>query len=164
MPLGEMDSLPKIIPTLRETGFYIAGFNVITDWIVSPLVVAGLKLSPERLLEPLSRLLFWSMGRFARPPFGSTLRLDAAGVSAGLPHKLTIQLSHEDGYEFTAIPVVAAILQWQEARRPGLVYQAHFVEPERLMQDMARMGIAVNMVDDQLNNGKVAHPTSRASV
>jgi saccharopine dehydrogenase (NAD+, L-lysine-forming) len=165
MPLSEMDSLPEIIPTLRETGFYIAGLNTVTDWIVSPIVVAGLKISPEGLLGPMSRLLFWSMGRFARPPFAATLRLDAAGTTGGLPHQLTVQLSHEDGYEFTAIPVVASLLQWQDdaIRRPGLVHQAHFVHPERLLRDMARMGVAIDIVDDLLDKRGVIRIASQES-
>jgi saccharopine dehydrogenase (NAD+, L-lysine-forming) len=165
MPLSEMDSLPELIPTLRETGFYIAGFNTITDWIVSPLVVAGLKISPERLIGPMSRLLFWSMSRFTRPPFGTTLRLDAAGTTGGLPHQLTVQLSHEDGYEFTAIPVVASLLQWQDGatRRPGLVHQAHFVHPERLLRDMVRMGVAIDIVDNLLDKREAIQIASQES-
>lgn len=147
MPLDEMDALPEMIPTLQETGFYIAGFNGITDYFISPVVMAGLKLAPERLLPAMSRLLFWSMGRFARPPFGTLLMLEASGVTGGEPHRLTARLFHEDGYVFTAVPVVATIFQWLdgEARRPGLWCQAHIVNPERLLRDMAGMGIDIDI-------------------
>jgi saccharopine dehydrogenase (NAD+, L-lysine-forming) len=105
------------------------------------------------------------MSRFARPPFGVTLRLDATGMTGGLPHQLTVQLSHEDGYEFTAIPVVATLLQWQDGatRRPGLVHQAHFVDPGRLIRDMARMGVAIDITDELPNDREMVHSASQTT-
>jgi saccharopine dehydrogenase (NAD+, L-lysine-forming) len=160
MPLDEMDALPEMIPTLRKTGFYIAGFNPVTDWLVTPLVLAGLKIAPERLLPSMSRLLFWSMGRFARPPFGTMLTLEASGVTGGEPHHLTARLFHEDGYVFTAVPVVATILQWldSEARKPGLWYQAHIVDPERLVRDIAGMGIEISINENSPAKQYIPHP------
>jgi saccharopine dehydrogenase (NAD+, L-lysine-forming) len=149
-----------MIPTLRETGFYIAGFNAVTDWLITPIVMAGLKIAPERLLPSMSRLLFWSMGRFARPPFGALLMLEASGVTGGEPHHLTVRLFHEDGYVFTAVPVVATIRQWLdgEARRPGLWHQAHSVDPERLLRDMAGMGIEIEVNENVPEKERPLYP------
>lgn len=43
------------------------------------------------------------------------------------------------------MPVVATILQWLDGsiRKPGLFTQGELVQPERLLNDMQRMGIAV---------------------
>jgi len=144
MTLGEMDALPELIPSLRETGFFVGGFNWFSDWFVSPLVMVGLKLAQRRLLPPLARLQFWSMSRFARPPYGTVLQLEATGTLDGAPHALTLRLSHDDGYAFTAIPVVACVRQWlSEPRRPGLWFQGQYVVPEALLRDMGRMGVSI---------------------
>lgn len=146
MGLSEMDALPEQIPALRETGFFIAGFNPVADWFASPVVMLGLKIAPRRLLSPMTRLMFWSMCRFARPPFGTLLRLEASGIAAGRLQTMMMNLSHEDGYALTAIPVAACVRQWLAgARRPGLWYQAQFVEPEPFLRDMAHMGVRINM-------------------
>lgn len=147
MTLGEMDALPDLIPSLRETGFFVGGFNPVSDWLVSPLVMVGLRLAPRRLLRPLARLQFWSMARFARPPYGTVLQLEAAGERDGAPHTMTLRLSHDDAYALTAIPIVACVQQWLAGpRRPGLWFQAHFVEPEALLHGMARMGVQIVQV------------------
>jgi len=147
MTLAEMEALPQMFSSLRETGFAIAGFNPISDWVVMPVVIAGLKVAPRHLLAPMARLLFWSLARFAGPPFGVALRLEAAGTTSGRPHNLTVNLFHENGYAFTAIPVAACIRQWLDgrARRPGLHFQAHVVEPEAFLRDMARLGATVTV-------------------
>ena len=63
----------------------------------------------------------------------------------GQPKRFDLTLSHADGYWFTAIPVVASLLQVLDgsARRPGLWFQASIVEPQRLLHDMQRMGIEI---------------------
>lgn len=37
MYLAEMRALPTLIPSLTSTGFYVAGFNPVADWLVLPL-------------------------------------------------------------------------------------------------------------------------------
>ncbi len=49
-----------------------------------------------------------------------------------------------DAYALTAIPVVACVRQWLAGpRRPGLWFQGQYAEPEALLRDMARMGVAI---------------------
>ena len=55
MTLEEMRAIPQSLPTLRETGFFVGGFNPVTDWVVMPLMMVALKVSPS---------LKQSMGRF----------------------------------------------------------------------------------------------------
>jgi saccharopine dehydrogenase (NAD+, L-lysine-forming) len=145
MFLEEMRAIPDLVPGIRETGFYVGGFNWFTDWLMSPLVILGLKLAPRRGLQPLARLFRWSLISFSRPPYGTMLKLEARGQKDGRAKVLDLTLYHPDGYVFTAVPVVATLLQLLDgsARKPGLHFQAHIVEPQRLMRDMDRLGIEI---------------------
>lgn len=144
MTLEEMRRLPERFPDLRETGFFVGGFNPVTDWIVMPVMMMALKLSP-RLMDAMGRWMMWSLKSFTRPPYGTRLKLEAEGEKNGQLTTFEMLLSHQDGYVFTAVPVVATILQWLDGsiRQPGLFTQGELVQPERLIRDMQRMGIAV---------------------
>lgn len=43
----------------------------------------------------------------------------------------------------TAIPVIALLLQYNQIRQPGLQLMGHLAEPNRLFNDMERMGVRV---------------------
>lgn len=149
MFLEELRQLPIVYPNLREAGFYVGGFNAFVDWLVLPLVFAGVKLrgrsSPA--VHRLGRLLLWGLVRFSRPPFGTVLRLEAAGIRDGSPLRLVMQASHPDGYALTAIPAAACILQMlsPQSRRPGVWLQAQFVEPLRFFTDLGRLGVQIDV-------------------
>jgi saccharopine dehydrogenase (NAD+, L-lysine-forming) len=147
MHLEEMRTLPEAYPSLVETGFFVGGFNWFVDYLVFPLLFGMLKLAPHRGLRPGGRMLLWGLRTFSRPPYGTLLKLEAHGQKDGHPEALNLLLSHPDGYVFTAIPVVACLLQCLDgsAVKPGLWAQAWIVEPERLLQDMQRMGIQLEI-------------------
>jgi hypothetical protein len=55
---------------------------------------------------------------------------------------MTIRLSHDDAYAFTAIPVAATIMQYlKRANEPGFYFQSHFLSPENLLQVRRGLGI-----------------------
>ena len=78
----ELRDIPNIFPTLRDTGFYIAGSNWFTDLIITPLVFIGLKLAPKRGLRPLGKLMWWGMGK-SKPPHVVALKVEAKGQLNG---------------------------------------------------------------------------------
>lgn len=153
MFLEEMRAIPKLVLGLRETGFYVGGFNWFTDWIVSPLLML-VKVVPDRSLRPLARLFRWSLNTFSRPPYGTMLKVEARGKEDGQAKAINLTLYHPDGYVFTAVPVVATLLQLLDgsARKPGLHLQAHIVEPRRLMRDLARLGIEISGIKENTND------------
>ncbi len=141
----ELRDLPRMFPTLRETGFYMADSNWVADWLVTPIVMAGLKIAPKRGLRPMGKLMWWAMQNFSRPPCVVLLKVIASGEKNGQPTRVEASLSHPDGYELTSIPVAACLLQWLDgsARRPGVWMMGHLVQPQRLFADMQRMGVRV---------------------
>jgi saccharopine dehydrogenase (NAD+, L-lysine-forming) len=140
----ELRPLPELYPTLKEAGFYMSETHWMTDWVIMPLAWAWLKLSPGAV-RPIGKFLWWGMGTFHKPPYRVELQVQASGLKAGRPASFQASVAHPDGYELTAIPVVAALLQYLDgsARKPGLWMMGHLVEPVRLMRDMEAMGVEI---------------------
>jgi len=149
MMLEEMRSIPDLFPSLKETGFYVGSFNWFVDWVIMPIALVAMKLSPHLAKRPMARWMHWGLNTFSKPPFGTMLKVEARGERDGQLKIMQITIAHPDGYMFTAIPVAACLLQYLDGSiaKPGLWLQAHIVEPTRFMNDMQRMGISVQMVD-----------------
>ena len=135
----EMRDLPKMYPALKETGFYISGSNWIADILITPLVMVGLKLFPKQGIRPLGTLMWWAMGK-SKPPYRVVLKVEAKGQLNGVRTQVQARCEHEDGYELTAIPVVALLMQYERVRKPGLHMMGHLAEPDQLFRDMKSMG------------------------
>jgi len=148
----ELRSLPSMFPSLRETGFYISEVHWILDWIVMPITWGLLTIAPKAV-RPIGKFLWWGMGTFHKPPYRVELQVQAAGLKDGRPVKVRSSIAHPDGYELTAIPVVATLLQYLDgfARKPGLWMMGHVVDPHRLIRDMEKMGVACSTkIEDRL--------------
>jgi len=154
--MPEMRYIPDEFTQIRETGFYIAGFNWFVDWFLSPLILLAVLIAPKTTTRPMAKLLFWGAKRFTRPPYGTQLVVDAVGRRGREPSKERLILSHEDAYVFSAVPVVAFLRQYLESavRKPGLWMMGQLAVPIRLLEDMERIGITVHrQVSDQRRVG-----------
>ena len=140
----ELRPLPDVYPSLKETGFYMSESHWMTDYFIMPLVWFGLKVFPNSV-RTIGKLLWWGMGNFHNSPYRVELQVHASGIKTGQPHKLVARVSHSDGYELTAIPVVATLLQYlsNPVPRPGLWMMGYYADPVRLMDDMKKMGVEV---------------------
>jgi saccharopine dehydrogenase (NAD+, L-lysine-forming) len=141
----EMNDLPKMLPSLKETGFYLASVNLLADTLLTPFIMLGLKLFPKRGVRPLGKLLWWEMTALPKPPYRVLLFVDAKGHRNGKPTTVHARIEHPDGYELTAIPVVAFLQQYLDgsAHKSGLWMMGHLAEPVRLMKDMKAMGAII---------------------
>ena len=153
MFLEELRLLPGEFPFLKDMGFYMGGFSWFVDLIIFPFVMVVLKLFPERGLNVMSKLMGWSLSRSSKPPFGIVLKLEASGERDHKNRVMDITLFHEDGYWFTAIPVVACLKQYLDGsiRKPGLWTMGNLSEPGRLMNDMEKMGITIREQEKIVN-------------
>ena len=157
MTLDEMSTLPDMFPTLQDAGFYIGGFDFVTNMIVIPLLIAGLKVLPWVKPVTWGKLIVWSHGKFNRPPYGTCLHLETEGIKDGDPLFISLDIFHEDEYELTAVPVVSAVEQILEGsiRKPGLHYMAALVDPDRMLSDMKEMGIRIDQKNSETKeNGR----------
>jgi saccharopine dehydrogenase (NAD+, L-lysine-forming) len=58
---------------------------------------------------------------------------------------VVVELRHPDGFEFSAIPVLACLRQYLDGSiaRPGVWLMGEVVEPKRLFADMERMEVLI---------------------
>ncbi len=147
MFLEELRSLPISIPSLNETGFYIAGFNWMTDYIIMPIAFTAFKMFREKAKKPMGKLFSWGLRNFSKPPYGAILQLDAKGLKNEQNSYMHMRLAHDDAYVLTAVPVAACLLQYIDGsiRRPGLWFQANLVKPTQFFNDIERLGVRVNI-------------------
>jgi saccharopine dehydrogenase (NAD+, L-lysine-forming) len=143
----ELHPLPEIYPSLRNVGFYISESHWVTDWVIMPITWIWLKIMPKAV-GPIGRLLWWGMGTFHKPPDRVELQVQASGLKEGSRVEIQASVAHPDGYELTAIPVVACLLQYMDgsARKPGLWMMGYIIDPIRLMKDMQKMGAQTNTI------------------
>ena len=89
----------------------------------------------------------WSFKRFAEPPYGTALKLEARGTKDGKAKAVDIILRHDDGYIFTAASVASCVLQYLDGsiRKPGVWMEGMAVDPERTLRDLRRFGVSVEV-------------------
>ena len=142
--MTELRLLTKLMPDLKHTGFYVAGFNWFADYVVTPLIMLGARIVPRHIEAPLGNLLSWSTKKFARPPYGTVVQVDAEGQRGGQPVRFRLSLFHEDAYVLTAVPTVAMIKQMLKRKvQPGIHLMGLCCDPVELFEDIGRTEISI---------------------
>ncbi len=149
MFMEELRTVPKEVPSLKEMGFYIAGFNWVNDYIIMPIAFTSFKLFGVRVRDSMGKFFRWGLKKFSKPPYGSVVQLEAKGHNGDEKSELQIRLTHYDAYWMTAVPVAACLLQYLsgDIRKPGLWFQANAVEPIQFLEDMERLGITITITE-----------------
>ncbi len=144
LQMEEMRALPKMFP-LEETGVYVAGFNWFIDYLVMPFAIILPKIKKGLGRHMIAKMLIFGFNNFSKNNRGVAFVLEAEGVKDGKLKKFRILAEHNDAYEFTAIPVVACVHQYLEAKinNTGLFMMGHVVDPIYLLKDMEKMGIRI---------------------
>ncbi|HEY9853614.1 MAG TPA: saccharopine dehydrogenase NADP-binding domain-containing protein [Leptolyngbyaceae cyanobacterium] len=147
MLLEEMRFLPAEISSLKEMGFYIAGFNWFVDYVVFSLAIPALNIWPKTAIGPIAKMMVWGLNTFSQPPYRTILLLEASGWKNEQFKTMRVQLEHQNGYLLTAIPVVACLLQYLDGsiKKPGLWWQGNIVEPNQMLEDIRRLGVNVEI-------------------
>lgn len=166
MHLPEMISLPKALPDLRETGFFVGGFNPLTDYVILPMVMAILRYLPKGYWKYAARLFRWGINQ-TKPPYGIMLATDCVGYERNIKKEGSIKLFHEDAYVMTAAPVVACVEQYleMENKRSGVWLQADFVDPLSFINRLKSLGIRVeenlNTINSSAQQPAMPQPAGR---
>ena len=145
MSLEELRRLPQSIPSLRDCGFYVSGFNPVVDWLLMPAGMLAMKVAPEAAAAPYARLLAAALRRFGRPPFGCVWQVEARGQTADGRRELGLRVGHADGYWLTAASAAACLRQCLDGSLTpqGVQLQALAVAPARFLRDLHDMGAEI---------------------
>jgi saccharopine dehydrogenase (NAD+, L-lysine-forming) len=144
MDLVELRELPEQLD-VKHLSAHSAGVNPVIDLFVLLFKLLGLGRS-ESAIYRCARLLMKANRRFTKPPYTVRIKLEAEGCVDGAQRRLELLVGHEDGYEITAIPLVACVLQLLDGsiRLPGLRHMGSAVDPHRLLADTKRLGARVD--------------------
>lgn len=107
----------------------------VTDFLKLFWMIIGLN-KYDWSLHLGASLGIWTVKRFTKPPFTTTILLDAKGEANHNYESEKIIINHDDGYEATAIAAVAGILQLLDGSiaEPGVIIMGHKVDPDHYIE------------------------------
>lgn len=145
MDLYELKCLPVELG-VGEIGFFAAGMNPVTDLVLFFWVASGL-YKFKWGLRLGAKLGIWSVNKFTKPPYTTKMLLEARGKINNHEEAIEIIISHKNGYQATAIPAVAGILQLLDGTisEPGVIISGHRVKLSRYIKDLRRLGMKVEI-------------------
>ena len=143
--LAEMRDLPQELG-VEELSICIAGLNWFVDYVVTPLAFALGKVKRGLGRDLLARMMVFGSKRFKEPGEAVAAVLEVEGEKEGERVAVRLRASHDDVYEFTAMPVAAFLRQYLDGlERPGLSFMGRIVEPAKFVRDLEEMGAEVEV-------------------
>ncbi|MCP4540016.1 MAG: KR domain-containing protein [Chloroflexi bacterium] len=140
--LDEIQGLPEEL-VVQELGLYAGETNAFVMLVL--LIWNALKLNKfKKGVDWGARSFTWGLEKFAKPPFGITVKMKAVGKDR---KQQKVYLHCEDVYIATAISVVASVLQVLDGaiKRPGLAFMGHAVDTGRFLNDAERLGMKISV-------------------
>jgi len=140
----ELRHLTELMPDLKNTGFFVAGFNWFADYVVTPLIMLSSRIASRRIETALGRLLSWSTRAFPRVPFGTVVQVDAEGQRESRPVHFRLSVFHDDAYALTAVATMAMIKQILSGKvKPGIQLMGLCCDPVQLLKDIEHTGVSI---------------------
>jgi saccharopine dehydrogenase (NAD+, L-lysine-forming) len=140
--MEEVRQLPAIMPSLKTAGFFIAGFGRLVDYAAMPAALLAFKIAPSQK-DRIGRAFLWTLRHWTPRGEWAVLLLDGIGAAG---RHVRIRVSHDNGYDLTAFPVVAGVEQLLDGpRRPGVFTQGHFVDPAVFLRRLESLGVTVQI-------------------
>lgn len=138
MLLQEMHQLPVSYPDIQYCGFYISGFNPVTDNLILPLLY--LFRNYQWINKQLYMLFWFSLKRFSKAPYLVDLRCE---IRTSFQKKSILSLRHRDSYFMTAVPCVGTLLSvFRDPRsHVGLKAQSWAADPIFVLNYARKWGI-----------------------
>ncbi|MBX7193663.1 MAG: saccharopine dehydrogenase NADP-binding domain-containing protein [Sandaracinaceae bacterium] len=136
--LPELEALALCHPEIERLRFLVGGFNPVVNGLVLPLLLPLLWV-PRRVFHPLvARVLFESLKRFTRPPFGAALAVDARSAAGA---RWSLELQHDDEYGLTCDALVALLEHVSRVPpAPGMHLMSELPPPRAFLDRLARLG------------------------
>ena len=140
----EMRGMPEMY-RLKSAGVYVAGFNWFVDYAIFPLIMLSQMIRKGLFRHFWAKLLIWGINNLSGDEERVVFLLQAEGEKGGGCQKVVIRCEHHSAYDFTVIPVIAALKQYIDGsiRKPGLWMMSHIVDPDQLLGDMGQMGVSI---------------------
>jgi hypothetical protein len=141
----ELHALPGQLG-LEALSIFGGSPNWLVDYLTSRLIGGLHRIRPRLGWTTLARLIFWMAKRMPNEPAGCSTVLDARGEKEGRACAARWVIDHEDNYYATAVTVTAFLNQYDAGvfeGMTGLTLMGHIIDPERSIQDLHAMGVAV---------------------
>ncbi|MCG8373656.1 MAG: hypothetical protein MI700_08995, partial [Balneolales bacterium] len=146
--MEEITGLDKSLG-LKEAGVYAAGFSFFVDYIVFPLAMILGKINPGLAQKVGGWMMYVASKKHMGQKLSVELILVASGLKGGQPKSIKLQLTANDGFALTALPLITLIKQFEMAtgKVSGIHLMGDVIQENHLVKDLRESGIRIDVID-----------------